>query len=129
VQHVRTATWRAEFDASLSLLVERNTAESFVAESVVSGVEVHADPDVTWVVHPGNVWRNAAVMIRISDSNAASRLDTLIARYRRHGRGMGFWLSPDARPTDTRTATSTTLSMPEAFPGDGANAVTAGRTA
>ena len=86
------------FDASLSLLVERNTAESFVAESAVPGVEVHADPDVTWVVHPGNVWRNAAVMIRLSNENAASQIDSMIERYRRHRRGMGLWLSPDARP-------------------------------
>jgi GNAT superfamily N-acetyltransferase len=87
-------------DAALSLLVERATAASFIAESVVPGVEVHADSDVTWVVHPGSVWRNAAVMIRLSNADAASRLDTMIARYRRHGRGMGLWLSPDARPTD-----------------------------
>ena len=39
-------------------------------------------------------------MIRIPDAHAAGRLDTLIARYRRHGRGMGLWLSPDARPAD-----------------------------
>jgi GNAT superfamily N-acetyltransferase len=40
------------------------------------------------------------VMIRFSDADAASRLDALIARYRRHGRGMGLWLSPDATPDD-----------------------------
>jgi GNAT superfamily N-acetyltransferase len=88
------------FDAALSLLVEHNTAESFVAESMAPGVEVHADPDVTWVVHPGNVWRNAAVMVRFSDANAASHIDSMIERYRKHGRGMGVWLSPAARPAD-----------------------------
>ena len=88
------------FDAALSLLVERNTAESFVAESVVPGVEVHADSHATWVVHPGHVWRNAAVMIRFSDANAASHIDSMIVRYRNHGRGMGLWLSPDAKPAD-----------------------------
>lgn len=87
-------------DAELSRLVERNTAESFVAESSVPGVEVHADSDVTWVVHPGSVWRNAAVMLRFSEADAAKRLDGMIARYRRHGRGMGLWVSPDAKPAD-----------------------------
>jgi GNAT superfamily N-acetyltransferase len=86
--------------AALSLLVERTTAESFVAEAVVPGVEVHADRDVTWVVHPGNVWRNAAVMIRFSDATAADRLETLLGRYRQDGRGMGLWVSPVATPSD-----------------------------
>jgi GNAT superfamily N-acetyltransferase len=87
-------------DAELSRLVERNTAESFVAESVVPGVEVHADRDVTWIVHPGNVWRSAGVMIRFSEAQAASRLDAMLTRYCRHGRGMGLWVSPDAIPAD-----------------------------
>jgi GNAT superfamily N-acetyltransferase len=95
---VRCRRGAQKFDASLSLLVERTTAESFIAESIVPGVEVHADPDATWVVHPGNAWRNAAVMIRFSNENAASHIDHMISRYRRHRRGMGLWLSPDARP-------------------------------
>ena len=87
-------------DAALSLLVERTTAESFEAESRVPGVEVHADPDSTWIVHPGSVWRNAAIMLRFSEADAAKRLDSMIARYRRHGRGMGLWVSPSAKPAN-----------------------------
>lgn len=87
-------------DPALSLVVERNTAESFTAEAVVPGVEVHADRDVTWVVHPGHVWRNAGVMVRFSDKTAADRLDMMVDRYRRHRRGMGLWISPAATPPD-----------------------------
>lgn len=86
--------------AALSLLVERMTAESFLAETTVPGVEVHADRDVTWIVHPGSYWRNAGVMLRFSDTSAASRVDALLARYRLHGRGAGFWVSPAATPND-----------------------------
>ena len=91
---------RAIVDVELSRLVEWNTAESLLAEAVVPGVEVHADRDVTWIVHPGSVWRNAGVLVRLSDSKADARLDVLLARYRRHGRGMGLWISPAATPVD-----------------------------
>ena len=86
--------------AALSLLVERNTAESFVAEAVVPGVEVHNDRDVTWVVHLGHAWRNAGVMVRFTEATAADRLEAMLDRYRRHGRGMGLWISPVATPGD-----------------------------
>jgi GNAT superfamily N-acetyltransferase len=86
--------------AALSLLVERNAAESLAAEAVVPGVEVHTDRDVTWVVHPGHAWRNAGVMVRFTEATAADRLETMLDRYRRHGRGMGLWVSPVATPGD-----------------------------
>jgi GNAT superfamily N-acetyltransferase len=38
-------------------------------------------------------------MIRFGEHDAASRLDTLVERYRRDRRGMGLWLSPDATPS------------------------------
>jgi Acetyltransferase (GNAT) family len=80
------------------LLVERHLAESLRAQAIVPGVELHDDPDITWVVHPGRAWSNAAAMIRLAKSTAASRLDTLVARYRAHKRGMGLWVSPSATP-------------------------------
>jgi GNAT superfamily N-acetyltransferase len=81
-------------------LVERQHAEWFKAESVVPGAEVHDDRDVTWVVHNGQAWRNAGIMVRFSVANAPRRLDTLVARYQRHGRGMALWISPSATPTN-----------------------------
>ena len=81
-----------------ALLVERNVAEWLRLQAIVPGVELHDDPDITWMVHPGQAWSNAAVMIRLAKSTAASRLDTLVARYRAHRRGMGLWVSPSATP-------------------------------
>ena len=81
-----------------ALLVERHHAEWFVAESVAPGAEVHRDRDVTWVVHSGQAWRNAGIMVRFSASSAERRLDTLLMRYQQHGRGMALWISPSATP-------------------------------
>jgi GNAT superfamily N-acetyltransferase len=85
-------------DLEQSLLVERQHAEWFVAERVVPGVEVHQDHDITWIVHAGHAWRNAGIMVRFTPTSAVRRLDTLLARYRRHGRGMACWISPSATP-------------------------------
>ena len=87
-------------DLDQALLVEQEHAESFVAERVVPGVEVHEDRDITWMVHSGQAWRNAGIMVRFSDSSAARRLETLIARYQRHRRGMTLWISPSATPAN-----------------------------
>ena len=84
--------------ADPALLVEHNVAEWLRAQAVVPGVELHDDPDITWVVHPGRVWSNAGVMIRLTRVSAPVRLDTLVARYRAHRRGMGLWVSPLATP-------------------------------
>jgi len=81
-------------------LVERHHSEAFAAERVVPGVEVHEDRDITWVVHDGNAWRNAGIMVRLSAASAARRLDTVLARYKKHRRGMAMWVSPLATPTN-----------------------------
>ena len=87
-------------DPARALIVERHAAEWFAEAAVVPGAEVHVDPDVTWIVTPGRVWGNAGVMVRFSEESAPGRLDTLLARYRAHGRGMGLWVSPAATPED-----------------------------
>lgn len=81
-----------------ALAVERHVAEWLRAQAVVPGVEVHDDPDIVWVVHPGRVWSNAGVMIRFTPRSAPARLDTLVDRYLTHQRGMGLWVSPFATP-------------------------------
>ena len=94
-------------DRQQSLVVEQEHAEWFLAERVVPGTEIHKDRDVTWVVHAGAAWRNAGIMVRFSPSSAARRIDTLLARYQRHRRGMALWISPSATPsniTDLLTA-------------------------
>jgi hypothetical protein len=82
------------------LLVERHHAEAIQAESVAPIAEVHLDEDVTWMVHPGSAWRNAGILLRLSSASASRRLDTLLRRYQRHGRGMGLWVSPLATPNN-----------------------------
>jgi ribosomal protein S18 acetylase RimI-like enzyme len=69
-----------------------------VAEGVVPGVEVHRDRDVTWIVHPGEFWRNAGILVRFTPASAARRLDILFERFRVHGRGMALWVGPAATP-------------------------------
>ena len=81
-----------------ALLVERHVAEWLRAQAIVPGVELHDDPDITWVVHPGRAWSNVGIMIRFAQDAAASRLDALVDRYRAHRRGMGLWMSPAATP-------------------------------
>jgi hypothetical protein len=82
------------------LILERHHAEAFMAERVVPGADVHADPDVTWMLHHGSTWRNAAIMVRFSPTTAPRRLDTLLRRYERHGRGFGLWVSPLSQPAN-----------------------------
>lgn len=95
---VRQSCKPAEQNLEHALLVERHHAEWFLAERVVPGAEIHRDRDVTWVVHSGQAWRNAGIMVRFTASSAARRLDALVARYKRHGRGMALWVSPSATP-------------------------------
>jgi ribosomal protein S18 acetylase RimI-like enzyme len=95
---VRQSCKPAEPNLERALLVERHHAEWFLAEGAVPGAEIHRDRDVTWVVHSGQAWRNAGIMVRFTASSAARRLDTLVARYKRHRRGMALWVSPSATP-------------------------------
>src|SRR5262245_32330283 len=90
----------APVDLQQSLLVEREHAEWFKAENVVPGAEVHEDRDITWIIHSGQAWRNAGILVRFSPTVAGRRLDTLVDRYRRHRRGMALWISPSATPTN-----------------------------
>lgn len=79
-------------------LIERHCAEAYEAERVVPCAEVHLDSDVAWVVHSGSTWRNSAIMVRMSPATVVQRLDTMLERYKRHGRGMGVWVSPLSTP-------------------------------
>lgn len=89
-----------QIDLDDAALVERHHAEWFVAERVVPDVEVHRDRDLTWIVHPGQAWRNAGIMVRFGSESAERRLDTVLARYQDHGRGMALWVSPAATPSN-----------------------------
>ena len=99
------------------LLVERHHAEALRAESAVPAVEIHDDEDVTWMVHPGSAWRNSGILLRLSPASASRRLNTLLKRYERHGRGMGLWVSPLATPHNlTRLLADRGLRCKKQFP-------------
>src|SRR5688572_291576 len=75
-------------------------SEWFLAQSGAPGIEVHADSDATWIVHQGVVWANCVVNVRFGQGNAKRRLDDILRRYRATKRGVGFWISPIATPTE-----------------------------
>jgi GNAT superfamily N-acetyltransferase len=81
-------------------LVEQLTEEWMVAHHGIPGVELHRDADATWMLQAGGAWANAGVALRFSEGAAETRLDEILATYRRHGRGAGFWVSPWATPAD-----------------------------
>lgn len=79
---------------------ERELSAWLSAQAGVPGVEVHADSDATWVVHPGPVWSNCVTNVRFSHGSASARLDEILARYRTEKRGVGFWISQFATPAE-----------------------------
>jgi len=87
-------------DSAAFLAVELEYAEVKALHGVVPRVEVHVEPDVTWVVHPESAWANAAVAIRFDPETVERRLDEILGRYRENGRGAGFWISPFSTPDD-----------------------------
>src|SRR4029453_14590875 len=84
----RACTGAGAIDLKQSLLIEQQHAEGFIAEGICPGVEVAENRGLPWIVHAGQAWRNAGIMVRFSPSSAARRIDALIDRYRRHRRGM-----------------------------------------
>jgi len=80
--------------------VESETAEWLARQGSVPGAELHLDPDVTWLVQPGSAWSNAAAALRFAPESADARLTEIVRRYRRNGRGAGFWVSALATPDD-----------------------------
>jgi hypothetical protein len=83
---------------NLAQIVDDVYVEWFAHLAGVPGLEVHCDPDIAWQVSPASAWSNCGVRIRLSERNAAARLDDILARYRRNGRGAGFWIGPSAQP-------------------------------
>jgi hypothetical protein len=79
-------------------IVEDIYAELFAHLDGVPGLEVHCDPDISWKLGAGAAWSNCGVRLRLSAKNAGARLDEVLARYGKNGRGAGFWVSPAAEP-------------------------------
>ena len=81
-------------------VVIRNLDAWYGAQANVPGIEVHRDPDITWMLSNGTSWSNSGTSIRFAPSTAPRRLQQISKRYAQHGRGMGLWIDDDATPAD-----------------------------
>ncbi|MBZ5631779.1 MAG: hypothetical protein LAO55_01515 [Acidobacteriia bacterium] len=77
-------------DSALGSIVTRNLEAWYAAQADVPGIEVHRDPDITWMLSNGTTWSNSGTSLRFNASKAARRLDQILKRYAGHGRGVGF---------------------------------------
>jgi GNAT superfamily N-acetyltransferase len=87
-------------NSALSSIVMRNLDAWYVAQADVPGIELHRDPDITWMLSNGSTWANSGVSLRFRSANAGRRLNQILKRYAEHGRGAGFWVDEDATPAD-----------------------------
>ena len=87
-------------DRALGSLIIRNLEAWYAAQADVPGIEVHRDPDVTWMLSNGTTWSNGGTSIRFEAKTARKRLNQIYKRFAKHGRGIGFWVDDDATPAD-----------------------------
>jgi len=87
-------------DPAAGSAVVHNLESWYAAQADVPGIEVHRDPDITWMLSNGATWSNSGVSLRFEPKTARKRLDRILKRYAKHGRGMGFWVDDDATPAD-----------------------------
>ncbi|MCU1335049.1 MAG: acetyltransferase [Bryobacterales bacterium] len=87
-------------NAGLSPKVMRNLEAWYAAQADVPGIEVHRDPDITWMLSNGTTWSNSGTSIRFEPKTVRKRLNQIYKRFERHGRGIGFWIDDDAAPAD-----------------------------
>jgi GNAT superfamily N-acetyltransferase len=81
-------------------VITGNLEAWYAAQADVPGIEVHRDPDITWMLSNGTTWANSGVSPRFTATRARRRLDQILKRYMQHGRGAGFWVDDDATPGD-----------------------------
>ncbi|HSP66505.1 MAG TPA: GNAT family N-acetyltransferase [Bryobacteraceae bacterium] len=87
-------------DPAPGRIVVENLEAWYAAQADVPGIEVHRDPDVTWMLSNGTTWANSGMSMRFSAKTAGMRLDEIFKRYAQHGRGIGFWVDDQATPAD-----------------------------
>jgi GNAT superfamily N-acetyltransferase len=87
-------------DPELGKALALHREEWFAIHDGAPGVELHRDPDVTWKLDEGPVWSNAVTLPRFKAQSVKRRLDAILARYAKHGRGTAFWIDADATPGD-----------------------------
>src|SRR5205823_8226694 len=87
-------------DSQLGQALALHSEEWFAIHGGAPGVELHRDPDVTWKLEQGSAWSNAATLPRFKAQNVNRRLEMILSRYEKHGRGAAFWVDADATPDD-----------------------------
>ncbi len=83
--------------------VEDHHAHWFAWQAGAPGVMVAAEPDVTWITHPGVAWGNALIRVRLDPARAEHRLDHLLGRFRSLNRPVTVWTGPESQPDDLET--------------------------
>jgi len=105
-------------DPGRGKVVVRNLEAWYAAQADVPGIELHRDPDITWMLSNGATWSNSGTSLRFKARTAGSRLDKILKRYSEHGRGAGFWVDDDATPADlTDRLKESGLRCRKRFPG------------
>src|ERR1051326_6504790 len=87
-------------DTSPGNVLIRNLEAWYAAHAGVPGVEVHRDPDITWMLSNGSTWFNSGTSIRLEPKTERKRLNQIFKRYASHGRGIGFWVDDQATTVD-----------------------------
>jgi ribosomal protein S18 acetylase RimI-like enzyme len=82
------------------LLIINNLEAWYAAQADVPGMEVHRDPDITWMLSNGTTWANSGVSLRFRSANAGRRIDQILNCYAERGRALGFWIDQEATPTN-----------------------------
>lgn len=80
--------------------IVRNLEGWYAAQADVPGMEVHRDPDITWMLSNGATWANSGVSLRFSSVNAGRRIDQILEYYAERGRAAGFWVDHEATPAN-----------------------------
>jgi len=96
----------------------RNLEAWCAAQADVPGVEVHRDPDITWMLSNGATWSNSGTSLRFEPKTARKRLHQIYKQFAKHGRGIGFWVDDEATPADlTNYLKDLSLRCKKRFPG------------
>jgi GNAT superfamily N-acetyltransferase len=99
-------------------ILDETYAEWYRVQGRVAGVELHDDPDLVWVIHPGSSYANGGTRPRFAAATVERRLDGILSRYQSAGRGFGLWVSPEAEPADLeRHLRARALRCRKYFPG------------
>jgi ribosomal protein S18 acetylase RimI-like enzyme len=83
--------------------VQRNQAEWIRFEGKLPDVELHDDPDVTWVCSSALGRPNSVALARLTPQAADRRIERILEGYRQVSASNVWWIGPLSRPDDLGT--------------------------